>query len=66
MFALAVENENDSMATDEVAQFAARHSIGSRARLALALSLYTGARRSDLVQLGGQHVRNGWSEIYST
>jgi integrase len=30
---------------------------GSRARLALALLLYTGQRRSDIVRLGRQHVR---------
>jgi integrase len=44
---------------DEVAQFTARHPIGSRARLALMLMLWTGQRRSDVVVLGWQHVRNG-------
>ena len=42
-----------------VAAFEARHPIGSRARLALALLLFTGQRRSDVVSLGRQHVRNG-------
>jgi len=42
-----------------VAAFEARHPIGSRARLALALLLFTGQRRSDVVRLGRQHVRNG-------
>jgi integrase len=37
-----------------------RHPIGTKARLALALLLWTGVRRSDLVRLGKQHVRNGW------
>jgi integrase len=46
--------------TEEVSQYEQRHPIGSRARLALALLLYTGTRRSDVVQLGRQHVRNGW------
>jgi integrase len=41
----------------EVAQFEAHHSIGSKARLALALMLYTAVRRSDLVRLGWQHVQ---------
>jgi integrase len=42
-----------------IAAFEARHPIGSRARLALGLLLYTGQRRSDVVRLGRQHVRNG-------
>ncbi len=45
---------------EEVEQYEKRHPIGTKARLALALLLYTGARRSDVVRLGRQHVRNGW------
>lgn len=44
---------------DDIERFEAHHPVGSRARLALALLLYTGVRRSDLVQLGKQHVRGG-------
>lgn len=44
----------------EVEQYEARHPVGSKARLALALLLYTGARRSDVVLLGRQHTRHGW------
>jgi integrase len=44
---------------DEVRQFEARHAIGTKARLAFALMLYLGARRSDAVTLGRQHVRDG-------
>jgi integrase len=44
---------------DEIAQFEARHPIGSRARLAFALLLYTGQRRSDVVRMGRQHIRDG-------
>ncbi len=44
---------------EEVAQFEARHPIGSKARLALALLLYTGVRRSDAVRLGRQMERDG-------
>jgi integrase len=33
--------------------------IGSRPRLAMALMLYTGARRSDVIVLGRQHIRDG-------
>lgn len=45
---------------DDVRQFCARHPIGTKARLALALLLFTGARRGDLVTFGRQHVKNGW------
>lgn len=41
----------------EIAQFEARHPLGSRARLALALMLYTGQRRSDVIGMGWQHVK---------
>jgi integrase len=44
---------------EEIAQFAARHPIGTRARLAMGLLLYTGQRRSDVVRMGPQHIRNG-------
>jgi hypothetical protein len=37
---------------DEVRQFEKRHQIGTRARLAFALMLYTGQRRSDITKLG--------------
>lgn len=45
---------------DEIAQFEARHALGSKARLALSLLIYTGVRRSDVVLLGRQHIREGW------
>jgi integrase len=43
---------------DEVAQFTARHPLGSKAHLAMMLMLHTGQRRSDIVRIGWQHVRN--------
>jgi site-specific recombinase XerD len=43
----------------EIAQFERCHPVGSRARLALALLLYTGQRRSDVIRMGAQHVRGG-------
>jgi integrase len=43
----------------DIAQFEAVHPVGSRARLALALALYTAQRRGDIVRLGPQHVRDG-------
>lgn len=45
---------------DEVAQFESRHPVGSKARVALGLLLFTGPRRGDVVKLGRQHVRDGW------
>jgi integrase len=44
---------------EEVCKFEERHPIGSKARLAMALLLFTGQRRSDAVHFGRQHVRNG-------
>lgn len=46
---------------EEIDKFEETHPIGTTARLALALGLYTGQRRSDLVLLGRQHmtVHNG-------
>jgi integrase len=42
----------------EIAQFEARHPIGTKPRLALALGLYTGQARQDVVAMGPQHVKN--------
>lgn len=44
---------------EEIAKFEQRHPLGTKARLALALLLYTGQRRSDVVRIGRQHIRNG-------
>ena len=52
-----------SWTEDEIAQFEAQHPIGSRARLAFALLLYTGQRRSDVVRMGRQHIRNGMLHV---
>lgn len=48
---------------DEIAQFEAAHPIGTQALIALALGLYTTQRRSDLVQLGPQHVKDGYFHL---
>jgi integrase len=52
-----------SWTEDEIAQFEKRHPIGSRARLSLALLIYTGQRRSDVVRMGRQHIRDGFLHI---
>ena len=44
---------------DEIAQYEEHHPIGSKARLALALGLYTAQRRGDVVRIGRQHLRHG-------
>lgn len=44
---------------DEIAKFEAQHPIGTKARLAMALLLYTGVRRGDVVRLGPQMERDG-------
>src|SRR5262249_2118691 len=43
----------------EIAQFQAAHPLGTRAGLAMTLALYTGQRRSDVVHLGWQHMKEG-------
>lgn len=42
---------------EEVQQFEERHPIGTKARLAFALLLYTGQRRSDIIRFGKQHAK---------
>jgi integrase len=44
---------------DEIALFEAAHPIGTRGRLAMALLLYTAARRGDAVLFGRQHTSTG-------
>jgi integrase len=44
---------------EEVLQFEERHPVGSKARLALALMLFTGQRRSDIIRFGKQHAKGG-------
>jgi integrase len=39
-----------------IARFEATHPIGTKARLAFALLLYSGQRRGDVVKLGRQHI----------
>lgn len=48
---------------EEVAQFRDYHKIGTKARLAIDLLLFTGLRRSDIVIVGRQHVKNSTISI---
>jgi integrase len=44
---------------EDVARFEAHHPVGSTARLALALYLNLGVRKSDVVRIGPRHIQNG-------
>jgi len=44
---------------EDIAQFERHWAVGSKERLAFALLLYTGCRRSDVSSLGRQHVQDG-------
>ena len=44
---------------DDIAAFKRRWAVGTKQRLAMELALNTGQRRSDLVRMGKQHIRNG-------
>lgn len=48
---------------EHITAFEARWASGTRARRALALLLYTGQRRSDVIRMGRQHLRNGMIEV---
>lgn len=44
---------------EQIAQFEAKHPVGTTARLAFDLALYTAQRRSDVRIMGPQHVERG-------
>ena len=48
-----------SWTVDEVKKFEQVHPIGGKARLAMALILYTAGRREDAIRFGAQHIRDG-------
>ncbi len=43
---------------DDIEKFEAKHPVGSKARLAFALCLFTAQRRSDVIRMGRQHIRD--------
>lgn len=55
-----------SWTIEDVERFEARHPIGTKARLAMALLLYTAQRRSDIVLLGRGHERHGGTWLHLT
>ncbi len=44
---------------EDLAQFEATYPIGTKERLAMALMLYLGVRRSDVVRIGPGHIKGG-------
>ena len=48
-----------SWTEDELRKYEDRHPVGSKARLALDLLLYTAQRRTDVIALGPANLRNG-------
>lgn len=65
----AVERRKDKIvghhtwSLEQVQQYRDFHKVGTKARLAMDLLLFTGLRRSDIVTIGKQHVRNGTISI---
>src|SRR5262249_27415290 len=58
--ALRIQSDgHHSWSEDEITQFENHHPVGSRARLAFALLLYSGQRRGDVIRMGAPHVRDG-------
>ncbi len=51
---------------EEIAQYRDRHPIGSMARLAMEMMLWTDQRRVDSVHLGRQHIQDGRFRITQT
>lgn len=54
-----VTEGHHSWTLEEVEQFESKHPVGTKARLAMSLLLYTACRREDAVRLGRQHIRQG-------
>jgi integrase len=52
-----------SWSLDEIEKYEATHPVGTKARLALALFLYTGQRKSDVLRMGPQHIQHGWMRV---
>jgi integrase len=55
--ATAKETSRWTWTEEEIATYEAKHPIGTKARLAMALGLYTSQRRGDVVRMGRQHIQ---------
>jgi integrase len=51
---------------DEIAAYRHRHPLGTKARLALEIILWTGQRRGDAISFGPQHIRGGKIEFVAS
>ncbi len=51
---------------DEVATYDEKYPVGTTARLAKDIAMFTGLRRQQVAVLGRQHVRDGWIKITPT
>ena len=56
-FKSANRDGHHSWSEDEIRQYEAKHPLDTRAGLALALLVYTGQRRGDVLRMGLQHIR---------
>lgn len=57
-----IQNKTDGHHTwtvEEIERFEERHPVGTMARLALDLMMYTGLRRQDACRIGRQHIKDG-------
>lgn len=48
---------------EQIEQFEKHHAVGTTARLAFDLALYTAQRRSDVRTMGPQHIKDGWITV---
>ena len=51
---------------EEIAQYRKHHAIGTKARLALEIILWTGQRRGDAIGFGPQHIKSGKIEFVAS
>jgi integrase len=51
---------------EEIAQFEVAHPVGSRARLAFGLLLYTAQRRGDVIRMGREDIQDGFIRVLAT
>lgn len=47
----------------EVELYEIAHPVGTKARLAMSVLLFTGQRRGDVITFGRQHLKNGWLQF---
>jgi site-specific recombinase XerD len=58
-FATPKSDGHHTWTLEQVAMYRDHHKVGTRARLAIDLLLFTGLRRSDIIKVGRQHIKEG-------